>query len=179
MVTVGNGCPKRPSLVAAAQGFTLVELMIVVAIIAVLASIALPNYQQYVIKARRADMMTEMQGIASRIESRRLVEGVYTNINLAQVYKRTPNGGQFSYPDDTRAYYRVRLVNADKAEVMTGDKMTTAFWRIEAVPTAAGPQVQDGTLTLDYKGERCRNLPKTVNVPKDYIACGRGDEWRN
>ena len=106
-------------------GFTLVELMIVIAIVAVLAAIAIPNYQQYVIKSRRGDMMTEMQNIASRIESRRLVEGVYTNINLAQVYKRAPSSGEFSYPDDTRAYYRVRLVNADDGSVMSGNSMTT------------------------------------------------------
>ncbi|WP_083101694.1 type IV pilin protein [Faucicola atlantae] len=177
-----NTAKKRSSSIytpLAMQGFTLIELMITIAIVAIMASIVMPNYQQYIIKSRRADMMTELQNIASRIESRRLVEGVYTNISLGQVLGGTPTTGTINYPDDKMTYYRVRLVNADKAEVMTGDKMTTAFWRIEAVPTAAGPQVQDGTLTLDYKGERCRNLPKTVNVPKDYIACGRGDEWRN
>ena len=61
------------------QGFTLIELMIVVAIIGVLAAIAYPSYQRYVIKTKRTDMMTELQNIASQIESRKLAQGSYTN----------------------------------------------------------------------------------------------------
>jgi len=45
---------KEISVRNAEKGFTLIELMIVVAVIAVLAAIAYPSYQEYVIRSRRA-----------------------------------------------------------------------------------------------------------------------------
>lgn len=47
-----------------ASGFTLIELMIVTVIVAVLAAIALPAYQDYVKKARRAEAKSELLRLA-------------------------------------------------------------------------------------------------------------------
>ena len=50
------------------RGFTLVELMIVVAIVAILAAIGYPSYQNSVQKSRRADGRAALQEAAARQE---------------------------------------------------------------------------------------------------------------
>lgn len=135
------------------HGFTLVEIMIVVAIIGVLAAIAYPSYQRYVIKTKRVDMMTEMQNIASEIESRKLAQGRYSNALV------TGLGGD--YPNQGTALYTVTIGNVTG---VSGTELTSK-WQITASPKS-GQMVNDGTLTLNYQGIKCRDT-----------ACGTGEQW--
>ena len=51
------------------KGFTLIELMIVVAIIGILAAIAIPQYQNYIAKSQVSRVMSELGGIKTAVET--------------------------------------------------------------------------------------------------------------
>lgn len=131
------------------KGFTLVELMIVVAILGVLAAIAYPNYQNYVRQTKRADMMTELTRLASTIEAAKLAKGSYTSLRATDY--------QGSFPKGNAALYDVTA---------TIDRQG---WKLTATPKTAGIMAQDGTLTYDSKGIKCRGANK----------CGSGSEWKD
>ena len=136
------------------QGFTLIEMMIVVAIIGILAAIVYPSYQQYVIKTKRADMMSEMQNIASVIQSRKLAQGSYSNNLLTDL------GG--SFPRQGTGLYTISFTPSP----------LTSEWIIKATPNVGTQMADDGTMTLNYVGVKCRGSDTEKK-------CGTSNEWNN
>ncbi|WP_417466327.1 type IV pilin protein [Kordiimonas sp.] len=137
-------------------GFTLIELMIVIAVIGVLAAIAYPSYQQYVIKTKRADMMSEMHNIASEIQNRKLAQGRYAGMVVTDL--------TVNYPRQGTALYTVAI---------TPNNPLTSQWTITAEPMPGSQMVNDGSLSLNYQGVKCRIINSTTR------NCGTGDDWNN
>ena len=129
-----TNCHGRPDGVG---GFTLIELMIVVAVIAILASIAYPSYQSHIIKTRRG------AAAACVLEAAQFMERSYTT---KLTYEGAiPDGGDWTCQNDQGGHYAVALSAA-----------SARSYTITASPTSASQQkdVKCKELSIDQRGTK-------------------------
>ena len=88
-----------------ARGMTLIELMIVVAILGIIAAIGYPSYMDHVKKTRRAEGMGELLELADRMERHYSDTGSYdqtdgTDMTAATIYRSTTENGYYTLSID-------------------------------------------------------------------------------
>jgi len=117
----------------AAHGFTLIELMIAVAVVAVLAAIALPSYQSSVRKGRRSEAFAALSNVQQLQERHRSSQPVYA-ASLTDAPNASPPGlGMPNPPRTANGYYDLALSG-------TGADGYT----VTAVGVAGTSQAEDG-----------------------------------
>lgn len=129
------------------RGFTLIELMIAVAVVSILTAIAIPSYTNSVRKSRRADAKTALLDLAARQERYFTLNNLYTDgvtVPNSLGYTLPANLGNGANPDYVLS-------------VVTPNPGTGPAFLLQAVPQ--GDQVNDacGTYTLDNFGNQSNN----------------------
>jgi type IV pilus assembly protein PilE len=113
------------------NGFTLIELMVTVAIVGILASIALPSYSSYIARARRADARTQLVQVAQFMQRFYAANDRYDQDRGANAVQ-IPSNIQGSPADGTRLYsvsvatantvsYEIRM-NPEALQAMENDE---------------------------------------------------------
>jgi len=113
----------------AQKGFTLIELMIVVAIVGILAAIAIPQYQQYTAKSKFAEVITSLDalklGIIACVNDGSCIAGApgAETVNIAVLPTAAAGGGDLP-PLPAAANYDI-LPTITTAGVLTGTAVST------------------------------------------------------
>jgi type IV pilus assembly protein PilE len=123
-------------------GFTLIELMVAVAIVAILATIAATSYQSQVMRSRRTDARSALLDLAGREEKLFSTTNVYSNSPVVLGYGTAAN---FPIPvgGSGTSYYNVTVLEPDT--LTQGGAANT--YLITATPIATTQQAGDTTCT--------------------------------
>lgn len=127
------------------KGYTLIELVIVMAVIGLMASVAIPSYTDYVIRTNRADAKDFLTQVNYELERYNTRKRTYTT-DLADLGFTATSGKYLS----KEGFYYVTVAACGTANHLKINKCAKAT----ATPVTGTSQDGDGNLTLDTRGKK-------------------------
>lgn len=132
--------PERARGSGRQSGVTLLELMIVVVVVGILAAIAYPGYEKYVLRGRRTEGKAMMMDVVARLERHYMDQNAYTT-DLTELGYGSAN------PKSAEGNYALSVTAGPSGEIASS-------YLVTATPQWPGGDPDCGDLTLNSRGNR-------------------------
>ena len=169
----GDMSKNNDSIFVAQKGYTLIEMMVVVVIVAILAAIAIPSYERYVVRAARSQAQAEMLKIAERLENYRGKQLSYAGFKPEHQYANNEGIVNIPYDATTNYKYQIQLVDEDDPTKSVEKSAVGQGWKMIATPYQDGNNTlkSSESILLTSLGVRCMTTALLTNTSVD---CGDG-----
>jgi type IV pilus assembly protein PilA len=137
------------------QGFTLIELMIVVAIIGILAAVALPAYRDYTVRAKVSEVVLAASSAKTNIaEQSQTLGGMPTTASASIADQVSPFVSSVSYASTSTASGVITAIASTKEAAISGSTVTLTG--TFATATGQVSWVCGGTILAKYMPSSCK-----------------------